>query len=111
MVEPGATVAVDVVLGSGKLVLRGKRSEEATDFDNGIRWDVTNAAGETVTTYGGEVTLDLAAGDYTVKASARRGDGGGQGLGPRRQDGRDSSWWSRPAGSSPMPTSPRAARW
>jgi len=69
MVEPGATVAVDVVLGSGKLVLRGKRSEEATDFDNGIRWDVTSAAGETVTTYGGEVTIDLAAGDYTVKAS------------------------------------------
>ncbi len=69
MVDAGATVAVDVVLGSGKLVLRGKRSEEATDFDNGIRWDVTNAAGETVTTYGGEVTIDLAAGDYTVKAS------------------------------------------
>ena len=68
-VAPGATVAVDVVLGSGKLVLRGKRSAEATDFDNGIRWDVTNAAGETVTTYGGEVTIDLAAGDYTVTAS------------------------------------------
>jgi hypothetical protein len=63
------TVAVDVVLGSGELVLKGKRSEEATDFDAGIRWDVTSASGEVVTTYGGEVTLDLAAGDYTVKAS------------------------------------------
>ncbi|HET7717595.1 MAG TPA: VWA domain-containing protein [Bauldia sp.] len=69
VVEPGATVTVDVVLGSGQLVLRGKRSEEASDFDNGIRWDVTGSSGETVTTYGGEVTLDLAAGDYTVRAS------------------------------------------
>jgi Ca-activated chloride channel family protein len=68
-VEPGGTVAVDVVLGAGRLVLRGKRSEEATDFDNGIAWDVTSASGQTVTTYGGEVTLDLAAGDYTVKAT------------------------------------------
>ena len=68
-VEPGSTVAVDVVLGAGRLVLRGKRSEEATDFDNGIAWDVTSSSGETVTTYGGEVTLDLAAGDYTVKAT------------------------------------------
>ena len=68
-VEPGGTVAVDVVLGAGRLVLRGKRSEDATDFDNGIAWDVTSSAGETVTTYGGEVTLDLAAGDYTVKAT------------------------------------------
>jgi len=68
-VDPGSTVQVDVVLGSGKLVLRGKRSEDATDFDPGIRWDVTSATGETVTTYGGEVTLDLAAGDYTVMAS------------------------------------------
>jgi Ca-activated chloride channel family protein len=70
MVEPGATVAVDVVLGAGRLVLRGKRSPEAADFDNGIRWDVTGvASNETVTTYGGEVSLDLAAGDYRVKAS------------------------------------------
>lgn len=68
-VVAGETVAVDVVLGSGELVLKGKRSEEATDFDAGIRWDVTSASGEVVTTYGGEVTLDLAAGDYTVKAS------------------------------------------
>ncbi len=68
-VEAGKTVAVDVVLGAGRLVLRGKRSEEATDFDNGIAWDVTSSSGETVTTYGGEVTLDLAAGDYTVKAT------------------------------------------
>ena len=30
---------------------------------------MTSSAGETVTTYGGEVTLDLAAGDYTVKAT------------------------------------------
>lgn len=68
-VEPGATVEVEVVLGVGRLVLRGKRSPEAADFDNGIRWDVTGASGETVTTYGGEVTLDLAAGDYTVTAT------------------------------------------
>lgn len=68
-VAAGETVAVDVVLGAGRLVLKGKRSEEATDFDAGIRWDVTGTSGETVTTYGGEVSLDLAAGDYTVKAS------------------------------------------
>lgn len=68
-VDPGVTVSVEVVLGSGKLVLRGKRSEDAADYDNGIRWDVTGASGETLTTYGGEVRLDLAAGDYTVKAS------------------------------------------
>ena len=68
-VGAGETVAVDVVLGSGTLVLRGKRSEEATDYDSAIRWDVTGASGETVTTYGGEVTIDLAAGDYTVRAS------------------------------------------
>ncbi len=67
-VVAGETVAVDVVLGAGRLVLKGKRSEEATDYDGGIRWDVTSASGETVTTYGGEVALDLAAGDYTVKA-------------------------------------------
>ena len=68
-VVAGETVSVDVVLGAGRLVLKGKRSEEATDFDAGIRWDVTGASGETVTTYGGEVSLDLAAGDYTVRAS------------------------------------------
>jgi Ca-activated chloride channel family protein len=68
-VAAGETVAVDVVLGAGRLVLKGKRSEEASDYDAAIRWDVTSASGETVTTYGGEVSLDLAAGDYTVKAS------------------------------------------
>jgi Ca-activated chloride channel family protein len=68
-VAAGETVAVDVVLGAGKLVLKGKRSEEATDYDAAIRWDVTGASGETATTYGGEVSFDLASGDYTVKAS------------------------------------------
>jgi Ca-activated chloride channel family protein len=65
----GETLPVDVVIGVGRLVLKGKRSEDATDFDDGIRWDVVDAAGEAVTTYGGEVALDLAAGDYTVRAS------------------------------------------
>ena len=43
-------MATLVVLGSGELVLKGKRSEEATDFDAGIRWDVTSASGEEPTT-------------------------------------------------------------
>ncbi len=68
-VNTGETVAVDVVIGSGQLVLRGKRSEEANDLDDAIAWQVTDAAGETTTVYGGEVTLDLAAGDYTVTAT------------------------------------------
>ncbi len=68
-VTAGATEEVDVILGAGRLVLRGKRSEDATDYDPGVRWDVTGADGQTATTYGGEVSLDLAAGDYTVKAT------------------------------------------
>ncbi len=68
-VVAGETVPVDVVIGAGRLVLKGKRSEDAADFDDGIRWDVVDATGEAVTTYGGEVAFDLAAGDYTVRAS------------------------------------------
>ncbi len=69
-VVAGATIEVDVVLGAGTLVLRGKRSPEANDFDSGIRWDVTPAAGgEAATTYGGEVRYDLPAGDYKVLAT------------------------------------------
>ena len=68
-VNAGETVSVDVVIGSGTLVLRGKRSEEAEDLDDAVTWEVTDASGETTTVYGGEVTLDLAAGDYSVKAT------------------------------------------
>ncbi len=69
VVTAGTTQNVDVVVGAGQLSLKGKRSEEATDFDNGIRWDITGASGNTVTNYGGEITFDLAAGDYTIKAT------------------------------------------
>ncbi len=67
-VIPGQTTAVQVVIGAGKLVLRGKRSAEATDFDTAVRWDVTGASGETATSYG-EAQFDLPAGDYKVAAS------------------------------------------
>ena len=68
-VEAGMPIDVEVVLNSGRLVLRGKRSVEAVDYDNGIRWDVTDGAGKTETAYGGEASFDLPAGDYTVRAS------------------------------------------
>lgn len=68
-VRAGETTNVDVVLGAGRLALRGKRSAEAMEFDDGIRWDVTDAAGETETTYGGEVHFDLPAGAYRLKAT------------------------------------------
>jgi Ca-activated chloride channel family protein len=57
-----------VVIGAGKLVLKGKRSAEATDFDTTVRWDVTSASGETSTSYG-EASFDLPAGDYKVVAT------------------------------------------
>jgi len=65
----GGTAEIDVVLGAGQLVLRGKRSEAATDLDDAIRWDIDDPSGDTITNYGGEVAFDLAAGDYTVNAS------------------------------------------
>jgi Ca-activated chloride channel family protein len=67
-VAPGETRAVTLVLGAGHLVLRGKRSAEAADFDESARFDVTGAGGETFTSYG-EAKFDLPAGDYTVKAT------------------------------------------
>ncbi|MBN9009154.1 MAG: hypothetical protein J0H63_03140, partial [Rhizobiales bacterium] len=68
-VVAGETADVDLVLNAGKLTLRGKRTADASDFDEGIAWNVTDAAGETQTTYGGEANLFLAAGDYKVKAT------------------------------------------
>ena len=68
-VVAGAIEEIDVVLGSGHLVLRGKRSAADAEVADGIRWDVTNAQGETETNYGGEQKFDLAAGDYTIRAS------------------------------------------
>lgn len=68
-VRAGEIREVDVILGSGRLTLHGMRSADAQDFDDGIRWDVTNAAGDTSTTYGGEVNFDLPAGVYTLLAT------------------------------------------
>ncbi|MCX5520002.1 VWA domain-containing protein [Kaistia defluvii] len=68
-VRAGVTTTVDVVLGAGRLTLRGKRSVTAPDLDDSIRWDVTDAAGETATAYGGAVDFDLPAGPYAVKAT------------------------------------------
>jgi Ca-activated chloride channel family protein len=67
-VVAGQTTEVQVVIGAGKLVLKGKRSAEATDFDTAVRWDVTGASGETATSYG-EASFDLPAGDYKVVAT------------------------------------------
>ena len=44
-VVAGQTTAVQVVIGAGKLVLKGKRSAEATDFDTAV--DRVRAAGPT----------------------------------------------------------------
>lgn len=68
-VKAGEIIELDVVLGAGRVLLHGKRAPEATDYDNNIRWDAINAAGEAETAYGGEVKFDLAAGDYTIKAT------------------------------------------
>lgn len=68
-VRAGEIREVDIVLGSGRLELRGMRSADAKDFDDAIRWDVTSATGETSTTYGGKVHFDLPAGAYTVLAT------------------------------------------
>jgi Ca-activated chloride channel family protein len=68
-VTAGKTEELDVVLGSGTLALNGKRSAAASENDNGIRWDVTDASGDTQTAYGGEAKFNLPAGDYTVKAT------------------------------------------
>jgi Ca-activated chloride channel family protein len=66
-VVAGQTTSVQVVIGAGKLVLKGKRSAEATDFDTAVSWDVTGASGDTATSYG-EASFDLPAGDYKVVA-------------------------------------------
>lgn len=68
-VRAGEIREIDVVLGSGRLNLHGMRSADVKEFDDAIRWDVTSAAGETSTTYGGEVHFDLPAGAYTVLAT------------------------------------------
>jgi Ca-activated chloride channel family protein len=67
-VVAGETTEVQVVIGAGKLLLKGKRSADATDFDTAVRWDVTGASGETATSYG-EAQFDLPAGDYKVVAT------------------------------------------
>jgi Ca-activated chloride channel family protein len=67
-VVAGQTTEVQVVIGAGQLVLRAKRSADAPDFDASVRWDVTDAAGQTVTSYG-EARFDLSAGDYKVRAT------------------------------------------
>jgi Ca-activated chloride channel family protein len=67
-VTTGATQAFDVVLGVGTLRLSGKRSADADEHDEGIRWDVTDAAGHVTTGYG-RAELHLPAGDYSVKAT------------------------------------------
>jgi Ca-activated chloride channel family protein len=68
-IRAGETLNVDVVLGAGRLVVRGKRSADAPDLDDSIRWEVTDASGKTSTTYGGEAQFDLPAGAYTLKAT------------------------------------------
>ena len=65
----GETTEVDVVVGAGTLVLRGKRSAAANDTDDGIRWDISSSNTKAVTTYGGQISVELPGGDYTVVAS------------------------------------------
>lgn len=68
-IAAGETTEIDVVIGAGTLVLRGKRSAEANDVDDGIRWDISSPNTNTVTTYGGEVSVELPGGEYTVQAT------------------------------------------
>lgn len=58
----------DIVLGAGKLILRGKRSADMESFDDGIRWDLTSADGETESRFG-EASFNLPVGRYDLRAT------------------------------------------
>jgi hypothetical protein len=71
----GATTEkVDVVINLGTLLLSGKRSAEANELDDNIRWEVTPADTEPLTDYG-TAKFNLAAGTYRVKGTIGLAEG------------------------------------